>query len=157
MADCMHDIEEAWCGICTPAKGAESPLTLWVNSVSMVIPGDGENPLSVDECAARADLTRHEFNQAVAAIRERHPDLPLVSDRNGIRFTMDQMAVNKFRRAGAGQAMTLIRRRFRGAVLPYLRNVVSDREAAHMAVRVEVLLEDMQRMADAGLNGGAAS
>jgi hypothetical protein len=144
MPRCIHEIEESWCGNCNPARGPESPLAGWIDDVSLVIPGDGEAPIALDDLALVSGHTRDEVNQAVAAMRERYPELPLVSDCHGIRFTMDGEAVRRFRRAGATQAMTLIRRRFRGAVIPAL---TGDEAAIRRVTRqVDRLLEDIEEL-----------
>jgi hypothetical protein len=147
MADCIHDIEEAWCGTCTPLVGPDSPLDDWINTITLLIPGDGEQPLPRDELIYLSGLAPGQVDRAVAAIRERYPDLPLVSDRNGIRFTMDEEAVRKFRVSRARIAQTSIRRSYRGAFLPYLQHAgIPDREISWMTRQINRLLEDMDDM-----------
>lgn len=143
MPDCIHDIDREWCGVCNPAA---TPLEDRINAVFQVIPADGEKPRSLDDICWLAALNRYEVNQAVAAIRERYPDLPLVSDRNGIRFTLDEAAVRRFRQAGAKQALTLIRRRFRGAVLPYLQHAGDQAEVRRVERQLTRLMEDMEEL-----------
>jgi hypothetical protein len=143
--DCIHEIRREWCATCNPPRDPESNQVVWANEAMMVIPSDGETPMPVDEAASLADLTRHQFNVAVAYLRENHPDLPLVSDRNGIRFTMDAAQVRKFRAQGARTALTIVRRRFRGAVLPYLKaSAASDSEVRRLTRQAERLLEDIE-------------
>lgn len=57
---------------------------------------------------------------------------------------MDTDAVRAFRRAGARQALTLIRRRFRGAVLPYLTGSASTAELRLVTRQVDRVLEDVE-------------
>jgi hypothetical protein len=147
MPDCRHLIEQAWCGECNPARGPESSLETWISQAFMAIPTDGQDPKPVDEAAFDAGLIRYEFNQATAAIRERYPDLPLVSDRNGIRFTLDPDAVDRYRRARLSQAETLIRRTVRGVIEPFKRAVgASDAEVRVVERSVQRLMEDIREL-----------
>jgi hypothetical protein len=154
---CRHDIEEAWCGFCTPAIGPGSPLDGWIDSVSQVIPAEDEDPMPMAELIELTGLARHQVTKAVAAIRERHPDLPLVSDRNGIRFTMDADAVRRFRNTAARTALTRIRRGYRGVLLPYLdQSGASEAEVRRIKRQFDRVLEDVEDLVVANGSGGAA-
>jgi hypothetical protein len=143
-ADCIHLIDAQWCADCNPAAGPESPLEGWINDVFAVIPTDGEQPKSRDVIALESGHTLHETDTAVAAIRERHPDLPLVSDRNGLRFTLDHLDLVKYQHARASQALTLMRRMFRGALVPYMLHTADPSEVRRAQRQMERLLEDME-------------
>jgi hypothetical protein len=143
--DCIHEIRREWCGTCNPPRNPDSNRVIWADAAMMVIPGDGEEPLSLDEAAELAGLTRHQMDVAVAHMREAYPDLPLVSTRNGICFTMDEAQVAKFRAQGVRMALTIIRRRFRGAVVPYLRAAAaSEQDMKRLTRQAERLLEDIE-------------
>ena len=150
MADCLHGIEEAWCGDCNPAAGPGSHLETWIDIVSLLIPGDGQPPVSKADLTQDSGLQPHQVDKAIAAIRERHPDLPLVSDRTGIRFTMDEDAVRRFRNTAARTALTRIRRAFRGALLPYLEHAGLPAIQMHLLERqFGRVLEDIEDLVDA--------
>ena len=141
--DCIHDIDRRWCYDCNPPASPASNAEVWADAVSMVIPGDGEDPMSVDDVAAAAGLTRHQFNKAVAWMRENYPDLPLVSSPAGISFTMDEATVNAFRRSRARSAETTIRRMMRGAVLPYVQQTATNRQYRRMQRMTDSLLDEI--------------
>jgi hypothetical protein len=154
MADCHHGIEEAYCGDCTPRTGPGSALDTYIDVVSLRIPGDGEAPISFGALVTASQLSPGQVTAAVAAIRERHPDLPLVSDRNGIRFTMDEDAVRRFRNTAARTALTRIRRAFRGALLPYLEIAgTSDLQLRLLIRQFNRALEDIGDLVDANSAG----
>jgi hypothetical protein len=147
MAACIHDIEAAWCGVCNPPIGPGSPLEEWINRVSEHIPADDDTPdrISHDDLVLYSGLTESQVNTAVAAIRERHPELPLVSDRTGIRFTMDGEAVRRFRNTAARTAMTRIRRGYRGVLLPYMEvSGASEAQIRQIRRQFERVLEDIE-------------
>ena len=150
MADCIHGIEDEWCGDCHPGTaGPGSALDQYIDIVSLQIPGDGEAPISKDDLVWMSGLTSGQVDKAVAAIRERHPDLPLVSDRTGIRFTMNEDAVRRFRNSAARTALTRIRRSWRGAVLPYLENAgIPDIQMRLIERQFDRVLEDIEDLVD---------
>jgi|SRR5580765_284041 hypothetical protein len=150
MADCLHGIEDEWCGDCHPSTaGPDSALEQYINIVSLLIPGDGEAPASRDTLILASGLAPHQVDKAVAAIRERHPDLPLVSDRTGIRFTMDEDAVRRFRNSAARTALTRVRRSWRGVLLPYLENAgIPDIQMRLIERQFSRVLEDIEDLVD---------
>ena len=148
--DCIHGLREEWCGDCNPLVGPASDLEIWVNTLSDVIPVAApweERWPSAEELADAAGLLPGQYSRAIAAIRERFPDLPLVSDRNGIRFTLDAKQVRIYREARMRTALTIVRRTVRGAVLPGIREINPEAErwvqiqAEHLLDQIEYLVK----------------
>jgi hypothetical protein len=148
--DCIHGLRGEWCGDCNPLAGPASELDIWINHLEEVIPvsqpWETRWP-SADELAWAAGLLPGQYARAIAAIRERFPDLPLVSDRNGIRFTLDARQVRIYREARMRAALTIVRRTFRGAVLPGIREISPGAErwvqiqAEHLLDQIEFLVK----------------
>ncbi len=146
--DCIHGLRTEWCGDCTPLVGPGSSLDIWVNNLSEIIPiaepWETRWP-PAGELADAAGLLPGQYAKAMAAIRERFPDLPLVSDRNGIRFTLDAQQVRIYREARMRTALTTVRRAFRGAVLPGIRQIRPEGER-WVQLQAEHLLDQIEYM-----------
>jgi hypothetical protein len=151
MADCIHDIEEAWCATCNPPVYGPGPVD-FANDVSQFIPAT-DNPADAISNAMLATVTGlspSQVGQGIAWIRENIPDMPLISDRNGYRFTTDDDAVRRFRNTGARAALTMIRRRYRGALLPWLSTSGANTQQVHRLTRqFDRVMEDMADLIDA--------
>jgi len=143
--DCIHDIRAEWCLDCNPPADPVSNPQIWGEQAFEVIPVD--DPIPLAEAADLAGLSEHQFSTGVAWLRETYPDLPLVSSRNGLQFTLDADQVLQFRAARIRSSLTTVRRVIRGAVLPYIRQVnpSAERQLARQANR---LFEDIQELLD---------
>src|ERR1035438_547589 len=142
---CIHDLEEAWCADCTGRPTAINNRIAWAGDVMMVIPADPAPPVPLDEISIRSRMSRAKVNAAIAYLRETYPDLPLVSNSRGIRFTMNEEEVNKFRHSRFLAAHTIIRRTFRGAVVPYLKQSGASKATVRQFTRqMDRLLEDIR-------------
>lgn len=142
MADCIHGIEEAWCGNCRPRPERWGPKR-WADMLFAFIPSPGEDPLSQAELAEQAGLTNTEVAGAVIFLRENYPEFPLVSSPKGYRFTMDGIDVAKFRLWRVRTAQTAMRRAWRGVMLPYLTQTADAAEIRRVTRQFDRLLEDI--------------
>jgi len=125
-------------------RPAERPT--WAAAIFEHIPEvgvDGDIWRGKAELAALTGLTAAQVAAAVAYLRDTYPDLPLVSGRDGYRWSTDADDVVAFRQWRARTAHTTMRRLWTGVMKPYLDELGDAKVTNPITKQFERLLEDM--------------
>lgn len=120
---CLHDLPQDQCSLCNGSNVRLRPVELRAAQVELWIPALNENPVSKAELAEVSGVPERFIGEAVAFLRDNNPDLPLISDSRGYRWSKDQAEVDAYRASRAKTAHTQLGRTWTGVVRPYLENV----------------------------------
>lgn len=142
--DCFHGIEQPTCSLCNPAEKPPRPVEVRAAQLERWIPALNDDPISASELADVSGLTVDEIYEGMAFIRDHYPDLPLVSDSRGYRYSTNQEDVDHYRAARFKTAYTQIRRTWRGVVKPYLDERGDIEIARLIGKQFDRLLEDIE-------------
>ena len=115
----------------------------WGDLVFMHIPTAPDVPISGKDLAKRSKLTINQVQDGVAALRDRFPDFPLVSNHLGYRFSEYEVDVTPFRRKRMRSALTIIRRLWTGVLRPFLLRQADPQLATFMTKQFERAMQDI--------------
>lgn len=122
------------------AKGRPPLRPRWAELVFDKIPHD--RWITGNDLMALTGLTYMQVVYGVAYLRDNFPDFPLVSSKQGYRFSVDAREVRAFAAWRAKTALTIMRHAYRGVVAPYLQTVGA-REKINVTKQFERALEDL--------------
>jgi hypothetical protein len=142
--DCLHGLVQAHCAICNPAPKQPRPVEVRAAVLEKWIPALNGDPVSAAELADVSGLTVAQLYEAIGFLRDTYPDLPLVSDGRGYRWSMDREDIDRYRAARARTALTQVRRSWSGVVKPYLEQTGDTSITRLIAKQYERLLEDIE-------------
>jgi hypothetical protein len=143
---CLHELEQAQCSICTPVATRPRPVEVRAAQLERWIPALNESPVSAADLADVSGLNVSQIYEAVGFLRDAYPDLPLVSDGRGYRWSLDREDIDRYQAARAKTALTQVRRSWRGVVKPYLEEFGDTATTRLIAKQYERLLEDIEDM-----------
>lgn len=115
-----------------------------------VNPANRAGRISGIDLATQARLAYQDVVNVVAYLRDHYPDRPLLSSSWGYWWSDDPVEVEAYQRLRAGQALTMLRRTYRGAVRPLLLGIAARDPGRQVEVRrrlrdFERLLEDIEQ------------
>lgn len=144
--DCFHGLEHKTCSLCNQAEKPPRPVEIRAAQLERWIPALNDNPVPATELAEVSGLTVEQIYEAMGFMRDNYPDLPLVSDGRGYRYSMNQEDIDHYRSARFKTAFTQIRRTWSGVVKPYLDERGELEITRLIGKQFDRLLEDIEEM-----------
>lgn len=153
---CIHELRVTECAICNGVEARLNPRREpaakgYADAIFDLIPVEAEGWIGNAALADAAGLSPAQAAAGVAYLRDNYPELPLVSNRQGYCFTLNEADVSQFRLSRQRSALTIYRRLWRGVVKPFLdkRVVAGEMDkvtARYITKQFERLLQDLDEM-----------